>query len=145
MEKTIFISSFNPFILRNILLGDVLSTLKKDDKVKIVIFVPDYKVDFFKKEIGAPNIIIEGIKTLPISRRDIIFRFITSSLINTSTVFVHKRVQLEYDGRTLRFLVSWLLMKIFSRFSIFKELIRCLDYAFIEKKYFKPRIDFSSC
>ena len=63
MAKTIFISSFNPFILRNILVGDALKTLKESNDTRVVIFVPDYKADFFRREIGAANITIEGIKT----------------------------------------------------------------------------------
>ena len=136
MANTIFISSFNPFILRNILIGDALKILKENKNTRIVVFVPDYKADFFGKEIGEHNVIIEGIKNIPTSRQSIIFNFLGSSLVNSPTILVHKRVQLNKDGRVVRFLASFLLIKIFSRSGIFKKLVRKIDYITIGKNYF---------
>ena len=151
MAKTIFISSFNPFILRNILVGDALKVLKETGDTKVVILVPDYKADFFRQEIGAANVVIEGVKIVQPSRFDIIFRYLTSSLADTPTIFVNKRVQLDRDGRYLRFFVSWVLMKLFSRILFFKRCVRWLDYLFVDKsrysKYFsqyQPQLIFAT-
>lgn len=151
MVKTIFISSFNPFILRNLLIGDALKIFKENEDARAVVFVPDYKVNFFRREIGAANIIIEGVKISPPTRFDIVFRFLCSSLVDTPTVFINKRVQLDNDGRLLRFFVSWALMRLFSRVLIFKKFVRCLGYLFISKnhysKYFsryQPKLVFAT-
>ncbi len=151
MAKTIFISSFNPFILRNILVGDALKVLKETGDTKVVILVPDYKADFFEQVIGTANVIIEGVKTNQPSKTDIIFRYLTSSLADTPTIFVNKRVQLDRDGRYVRFFVSWVLMKLFSRTLFFKRCVRWLDYLFVDKsrysKYFsqyQPQLIFAT-
>ncbi|MDP3764323.1 MAG: CDP-glycerol glycerophosphotransferase family protein [bacterium] len=135
INKTIFISAFNPFILRNVLASNVLKTLKIDASIKVVVFVPDYKADFFKHEIGAPNVIVEGVAVWKTSRRDTIFKYLTSSLVSTRTILVNKRVRLARDGRWFRFAVSWLIMELFSRLPIFKALVRRLDYSTIRKDY----------
>lgn len=134
--KTIFISAFNPFILRNILVGDALSVLKTNSDTRAVIFVLDYKAEFFRKEIGDANVIIEGVKAQQISRQDIIFRFINSSLADTKTLEVHKKSQLEKGRKRLRFLTSLFLMKILSRIKIFKHLSNAFDYWTISKNRF---------
>lgn len=136
MAKTIFISSFNPFILRNILIGDALKTLKEAADIRVVVLVPDYKVSFFKREIGSAAVIIEGVKARRLSRWDIFFRYLGGSLVDTPTIFVNKRVQLDRDGRYLRFFVSWVLMKLFSRILIFKKCVRWLDYLIINKDHY---------
>ncbi|MDP3800079.1 MAG: CDP-glycerol glycerophosphotransferase family protein [bacterium] len=136
MNKTIFISCFNPFIFRNILTSDVLRILKTRIGTKIVIFVPDYKMDFFKEQLNSPNIIIEGIKVWKSSKQDIIFRFLTGSLVDTSTIMVHKKEKLYRDKRYFRFIISWLLIKIFSHIFFIKTFIRSLDSLTVDKKTF---------
>lgn len=136
MNKTIFISCFNPFILRNILSGDALKVLKSKSDIKIVIFVPDYKKDFFDKNLNDSRVIVEGIKIGKNTKQDIIFRFITGSLVNTSTVMVHKKEELFKNKRYIRFSASWLLIKIFSRIGFIKKIVRCFDSLTINKNIF---------
>lgn len=137
--KTIFISSFNPFILRNILVSDALKIIVQDGSVRVVIFVPDYKVSFFEDQLVVyDNVVVEGIKTTNVSRQNIVFRFLGGSLVDTPTIKVHKRVQLAQDGRYVRFIVSWLLRKLLSRLVVVKRLVRKLDYLTMNKSYFLP-------
>ena len=136
MSKTIFISCFNPFIFRNILTSDVLKVLKSKDDAKIIIFVPDYKIDFFKEQLRSPNVIIEGIKIKKSSKQDIIFRFLTGSLVDTSTILVHKKEKLYRDKRYFRFIISWLLIKIFSHIFFIRTFIRSLDSLTVDRKTF---------
>ena len=139
--RTIFITAFNPFILRNILVGDALAVLKAGADSRVVVLVPDYKVDFFRKEIGGDRVLIEGVKTQIISRQDIFFRFLNSSLANTSTLLIHKRTQLEKGKNFLRFFASLLLMKVFGRFKLFRNLSRWMDYLTIDKSRFSRLFD----
>ena len=64
---------------------------------------------------------------------------------------VNKRVQLDRDGRYLRFFISWVLMKLFSRVLFFKKCVRRLDYFLIKKNYYskyfsqyQPRLVFAA-
>lgn len=134
--RTIFITAFNPFILRNILVGDALAILKADAENRIVVLVPDYKADFFRTEIGGDRVVIEGVKAQVVSRQDIFFRFLNSSMANTSTLLIHKKTQLEKGKNFLRFLASFILMKAFGRFRIVRSLSRFADYLTINKRRF---------
>lgn len=138
--KTIFISSFNPFILRNILVGDTLKILRKRQDLKIFIFVPSYKKDFFEDQIGFGNINIIGVST-EVSNHDVIFRYLTSSLLNTDNVLVNKKVELKRRGNYPRFLFSCILMVVFSRFNCFKKFIRWIDLFFYPSGKFRNYFD----
>ena len=64
--KTLFITSFQPFISRNILNTDVLRLLKKEKDLQIVILVPQEKIDFFNEFFRSDSVIIEGMNLDPI-------------------------------------------------------------------------------
>ena len=59
--KTLFISAFHSFISKNILNTDVLRSLRDDRDLRVVIFVPAHKADFFRKTYAGGNVIVEGI------------------------------------------------------------------------------------
>ncbi len=135
--RTIFITAFNPFILRNLLATDALAVLKQQPDIRVVALVPDYKADFFRKEIGAPNVIIEGVALPSGSRQDAAFRFLGSSLADTETLALHQREQFNRKPRRFRFAVSWVLRNVAGRIPFFKQLVRRLDYLTINKRFFE--------
>jgi len=59
--KTVFISSFHSFISKNILNTDVLRSLRDDRGLRVVIFVPAHKADFFRRNYAGGNVVVEGI------------------------------------------------------------------------------------
>ncbi|MDO8467186.1 MAG: CDP-glycerol glycerophosphotransferase family protein [bacterium] len=149
--KTIFLTSFNPFIARNILATDVLRILKECSDLKIVVFVPDYKIDWFKKNFSGLNVVFEGIMSQKISRTDVIFTYLASSLLDSKTLAIHKREELAKDHNYFKFAASWALRKIIGRAKTFRWLVRLLDSKFsfrLElKKYFdsyKPDLLFAT-
>ncbi len=135
MDKTIFISAFNPFILRNVLIGGSLKELSRNLS-KIVILVPEYKKDFFQKEIGNNQVIIQGVQAGQISRQDTIFRFINSSLVPSQTLLLHKKEQLAKGGRKLRFWVSFILMRVIRLIPGMIKLSQLSDYLTMRKDYY---------
>ncbi len=66
--KTIFISSYHPFISKNILNTGVFGILKQRKDLKIVILAPAVLKDFFENNYCSDNVIIEGIDLSPFSR-----------------------------------------------------------------------------
>lgn len=134
--KTIFITSFNPFISRNILETDVLRLLKQQMDWRIVIFVPDYKKDYFVKNFGSRNVLIEGVKELSVAKQDIVFKYLAGSLIDTKTRWFHQRRKLSNDKNYFHYWFSCVLAKVFSKISLVIGLIRFFDFLFIEKDCF---------
>ncbi len=125
--KTILISSFNPFISRNLFCGDFLTGLKSAPDIKVILAVPDYKKEFFEKNFGGGNVSVEGISVTSPNRREVIFKYLSSSLVWTRTIFIHKREKLAKDKKILRFLLSLTLMAMgFLRFP--RAICRMLDY-----------------
>lgn len=136
---TLLVTSFNPFISRNLLCGDFLTTLKTRPDLRVVLIVPDYKKDFFEKNFGGGNVVVEGVPVEPPSRREVIFKYLASSLVWTRTIFVHKREKLAKDKKILRFLSSLFLMAIGS-LVIPRKICRAVDYWLAEPEKFTDLI-----
>lgn len=144
MKKTILISAFNPFVLRNILISGALPMLARH--FQVVVLVPDYKKEYFQKEIGSEKIIIEGEASFvtasgfthyqKITRQDTIFRFINSSLVPSRTLFLHKKEQLAKRGGLMRFWVSIILMRFIRLIPGIVQLFRFIDYSTMRKDYY---------
>lgn len=133
--RTIFITSFNPFISRNILSTDVLAVLKSDPDLRIVIFCPDYKIDFFKEEFASANILIEGVKTELGSQQDIVFSYLDRSLVRTRTLAIHRLEIFLRNKNIITFFFSYILVGL-GRFRSVKRLVRWLDFLTINKNKF---------
>jgi len=134
--KTIFITSLNPFVTRNILLTDVFRILRQTPDLKIVIFCPNFKVDYFRDNFNFSNVIIESIVPQVSSFQDSLFKFITGSLLDNRTRYIHQRRQLRRDKKLFRFLVSRALAKL-GRFGVVKSAVRFLDSATVSHKKYK--------
>lgn len=133
--KTVFVTSFNPFVSRNILATDVLRLVKADTDLRVIIFCPDYKLNYFQKQFGDTNVSVEGVPTETVRKQDIIFSYLGSSLIRTKTLLIHRKEIFLRNRRILTFLFSHLLFNI-GWFPGLKALVRWLDYCTIDKNYF---------
>ncbi|MEK7078187.1 MAG: hypothetical protein AAB911_01325 [Patescibacteria group bacterium] len=129
--KTIFITSFNPFISRNILETGIASLLVNSG-IRVVVLVPDYKEEYFKKKFEFGNIVIEGIPSLKLSRKDILFRYLGGSLVNTTTRFFHQKKKYLSDQNAIHFYFSRILGKFFGNFGFVKKFVRWLDLIFMD-------------
>ena len=58
--KTVLLTSFHPFVSRNILSAPFFELLKKSG-LRIVIVVPEKKIGFFEREYSNENVIICGV------------------------------------------------------------------------------------
>ena len=125
--KTIFITAFNPFISRNILSTDAFNFLKANSDIKIIILVPDYKVDYFVKRYSDNRISIEGIDSISFSRQDTLFRFLGSVLADSRTLLIHNRERYWEKGKVLKFLISIVFLKFFSHLGFIKRAVRLAD------------------
>ncbi|MBI2024660.1 MAG: CDP-glycerol glycerophosphotransferase family protein [Candidatus Harrisonbacteria bacterium] len=138
--KTIFITSLNPFITRNILFTDVFETLRKAPATRLVIFCPDYKLDYFRGHFSAPNVIVEGIKPQQITKQDVFFRYVDASFIDNNSRYIHQRRELLRDKNYPRFLASRFLARAGSLRWI-QRLARWVDLLTIQKNKFAGFFD----
>ncbi len=130
--KTIFITSFNPFIGRNILSTETLNRLAGTVGLKVIIFCPAYKLNYFKENFASDNVVIEGVATEITSKQDIIFSYIGRSLISTKTLAVHRLEIFLRNKNIITFFFSYFLAAL-GRLDKIKSFVRWLDFATINK------------
>lgn len=97
--KTLFISAFHSFISKNILNTDVLRSLRDDRGLRVVIFVPTHKADFFRKTYAGGNVLVEGVDVARIasSKANTFFNRLMFLMIDSHYLW-YKRVE-RRDGR----------------------------------------------
>lgn len=129
MPKTIFISSFHPFISRNILSTPALShILNMRSDARIVILVPDYKKKYFEKLFLRDQVVIQGVETAGAPRfRTLFFKRMSRAMLNTETARIQKRSKLHIEGGIFYFLASYIAVGL-GKFTLFRGCARLLDY-----------------
>lgn len=128
--KTIFITSFHGLISRNILQSGAFEILRNRDDLKLVVFVPDYKLDFFQENFGGKNAVFEKIGLKRASKIDSFFGFIFSALLATNSVKLKRREKLDADKKYFSFFVFYLIVSVFGKIGFLKSLLRWV-YEFV--------------
>jgi hypothetical protein len=134
-NKTIFISAFFGLIARNILATDILSILSQKQGLRIVILAPKGKSKLYKDRFESKNIIVEGVNSVKFNRIEQLFfsLFLNSSDTNSRCICRY------HDRRKNNLLIKpffwWLLAKL-SNLKIARELLRSIDYRFMNKTRF---------
>lgn len=83
--KTIFLTAFTNFVVRNILDTEILRILKSEPGLRIVILAPDEEHDYLSKHFSAENVVVEGVRMLPVGTTKALISFICRSLVKTYT------------------------------------------------------------
>lgn len=131
--KTIVISSFHPFISRNILATPVISRVLDQRKdVRIVILVPDYKKEYFEKNFTRERVSVEGVKTGGAPKfRTLFFKRMARMMLDTETARIQKRSKLYIEGGIFYFLASYAAVGL-GKFRIFRSALKFFDYWFAD-------------
>ncbi|PIR69936.1 MAG: hypothetical protein COU47_00695 [Candidatus Niyogibacteria bacterium CG10_big_fil_rev_8_21_14_0_10_46_36] len=133
-KKTIVISSFHTLISRNILRSGVLEFLH--GKVNIVIFCPQRKKDFFKREFEKDGIIVVGIPEVPLSRREQILRTAGALLLPTSTMSLKSRAKYWREKKRIPYALSRFLYHTIARLHYTPVLFRNIFSSFYDQNIF---------
>ncbi|OGY62908.1 MAG: hypothetical protein A2745_00270 [Candidatus Harrisonbacteria bacterium RIFCSPHIGHO2_01_FULL_44_13] len=150
--KTIFIPIFVPSVARNILRTDVWKKLRQKQDLRVVLFAPSYKKDFYRKEVGAENVFFEPLDNFndPLNKLDSFFRHLALFFVDNETIKCLRRMRLEKENNYIFYFFSWLLIKLFSNLSFLRRTARLLDYFLVRDtklaKYFeqyKPDLVFA--
>jgi len=139
--KTIFISSFHSLISRNILYP-ILDNLVSND-IKVVIFVPNYKKDFFIENFHGNNIIIEGINTGIVYKSlfNKLFHKVFFVLQNTININIRLKEEFLKDKNYIKYFFKKRFKRYFSNFKFLINILRKLDFIFSNKKIFNNYFD----
>lgn len=97
-NKTIGICLFHLLASRNIMTSDVFRLLREAEGVRLVLFVPSYKKDFFVRNYGRENVVIHGIDERIVNTFAFkFFKWLSFCLIPTYTVFLRQWERLHRD------------------------------------------------
>ncbi|TSC89693.1 MAG: hypothetical protein G01um10143_183 [Parcubacteria group bacterium Gr01-1014_3] len=127
--KTIFITCFFNLVVRNLLETNFFNLLKQQEGIRIILLVPEKNKDFYQREFGAPNIIIEAIPFRPLSKINLLFHVLFWNLLSTYSKKIHKLVQRGKDHNYLRYIFNSLIAWTGS-FGFVRNSVRFLDYRF---------------
>jgi hypothetical protein len=139
--KTLFISAFHSFISKNILNTDVLRSLRDDRDIRVVIFVPEHKADFFRKTYAGENVVVEGVDVARIaaSKPNIVLGRLLFLMIDSHYLW-YKRVE-RRDARPgvlawLKYYVYGALVKVLSGSKSLNRLARAAYRRWTPKDFF---------
>ncbi len=145
--KTIFITAFHSFISRSILNTDAFKILAEKPDLKIVIFTPDFKRDFYVNAYGKKNIIIEGVNIEKISSSRVPYHFqkLAEMFLPTYTKKMWAAGGAPNNKKIKKNLVFyWLELLIFfisENFKISHKILRAADLRFSSDNVFGDYIE----
>lgn len=134
--KTIFIPIFQSFIARNILDSDIFKNLAEKPNIKIIIFAPDFKKEFYTERFKRSNVIIESIedKKLKNLSGTILHKILVALL---PTYFVKYNQKIKFlDGHYLSFFTNAFITYVFGPFTWSHKLFRFFDRKIISTALF---------
>lgn len=84
--KTILIPIINGFFVRNFLRTDAFAIMKKNPDARLVLLAPQEKLDYYKKEFRATNVVFDIWPEVKNLRSEQLFRFLEMASIHSRTV-----------------------------------------------------------
>ena len=138
---TIFIPIFQGVEARNILRTDIFKTLRQQNDLRIVLFVTSQdRKEYFEKEFFGQNIVYEVAPFYRSPAFQWFFGFLKFNLINTKTIDLKRRIQLEQDGNRLKYFSKFLINRLFAN-KFFRKTIRTLDYLLVKDDNYREYFD----
>jgi len=147
--KTIFITVYDGLISKNILKTNVFKILKKQDNLRIVLFVSSIKLNYYRECFKSDRVFIESIPRATSPKIEkILFMIASNSLTNTNALFRQKAAYLKWN-RFHYFIIARIL-RIFGNFKLWNSLITFLYYHTVDSSFdkfileYKPDLFFVS-
>lgn len=138
-NKTIFLSVSGKVQARNLLRSDTFTEINENKNIRIILFVPAYKMEDYKKEFVGERLIIEGIPDCPThtGKLNTIFKRLSIFYINTATVRHVRRKWLFFERKQpVRYGVSLFFLFLFGNIKPLRRLARFLDYTLVADKQY---------
>ncbi|MEK7074610.1 MAG: CDP-glycerol glycerophosphotransferase family protein [Patescibacteria group bacterium] len=139
--RTIFITIFEGIESKNILRTDILSTLLKQDGVRIVLLTKNQeRIRYHQQEFNDPRILYEVVPVIAVKGLDAVFRKLKFLLLRTETMAMRRRTRYREQGGFVSYLGGSLFNFIFARPPI-RRVVRALDYLLVKNNTFSELFD----
>ena len=137
MKKTIFVSVFSNFVVRNILYTGFLRLLTGAN-FKMVLLVPEKEEHYLRENFESDDIIVEGIKIPALTRGKILAGFLSRALVDTNTVDIFLKLRLDFKkfSNILQYIFSKMISLLLGKSKTAAMVLRKCDYYFLPKNRF---------
>lgn len=144
-NKTIGICLFHLLASRNIMTSDVFPLLRGTIGIRLVLFVPSYKKDFFIRMYESENVVIEGIDEMAINTFVFkFFKWLSFCLIPSYTVYLRHRERLHRNTSFrgyFKYGLSRMISRLCARSRAVHVVVRACDVWFSPYRNLLPYLD----
>lgn len=134
-QKTIFISVLSGVEAKDILRTNVVQNILNAGH-KVVLFLKSHeRAELYKKEFLHKNLIYEVVSDFSLSRGDKIFVFLKNYLVQTKSLYMHKKNKFLKDRNYFKYTGS-VLTSLILGWRFFRKIARILDSKFVENRAF---------
>ena len=135
--KTLFIPIFYKQQARNVLETDILATLSSRAGLKIVLFVPEFKKEYFER-FARENVVMEPVGDKPeiLSKMDALFHSISLNYIDSNTLRIFRKKYFLRNPARLRYFLRRMATVILGRCRPLRRFFRWCDGRFIRDDFF---------
>jgi hypothetical protein len=140
--RTIVITSFHTLVSRNILATPVLTKLKSQKDLRIVLAVPDFKVDYFRSNFSDENVVVYGAEQYRSSRYfwGLFFKRLGMLLYDNETIRNKLAYKYYWDKKFFYFIFARVMGLIGNSFWV-RRVVRWLDLKLSPTNLFKDLFD----
>lgn len=136
--KTIFLPIFHGHISRNVMMTDIFRTLASQPDLRLVIFTYDFKKEYYQKEYGRGNVIIEGIDiaSFKISVAEKLFKSIFPFFVDSPRVRMMLREILDENNDLVQYYAKRFLLSVIGNSGIIRKILRKIYFYTVPPKQF---------
>lgn len=152
--KTILVKFDSSFFVRNFMRTAALNKILNTSNIKLVLLVPEDKLEYYKNEFSYPNVIFDVLSDLKKSKIEKFFNILERFSIHTNTVYMIFKSEFERTKnlnilrRTIIFLFKFFLWQA-GHFSFWRRFLRKVYFLIPSKKFasffetYKPDLVFA--
>ncbi len=126
--------------VRNILETEFFRILRGRRDLRIVLLAPEKNGDFFRKEFGGPNIIVEEVPIRPMAKINLLFHLLSWNLLRTRSKKIHRLVRLRKDHNYFWYFLTAFLNGL-GGWPVIRKIFRYLDYRLVSSGGFEDLFD----
>lgn len=125
--KTILMPIYHGRVSKSVFHTDIYKCLAGDSNIKLIVAIPALKLDFYKKNFAAPNVVFEPVDLKMDSGFGRALNRVAFNLLPTSTVRGKQRLYYHRYGGYLKFLVISFANRFLGPLTFVRGFIRFLD------------------
>jgi len=136
--KTIFITAFTNFVVRNILETDFFKLVTGEKDIRLVIVAPEQERAYLEKNFGGKNVLVEGVAMPPLTKRQVLIGKLSRLFLNTYTIRLFNKLRTNFRNpfTVIGLYAGRAISPLLQGWGPGIRLVRWLDYHLITRRRF---------